>query len=91
MGTEIAVPVFGPLIGIGLVILLFVAIRRRRSTVNKTRTLGLGRSRIALGYLGAIAGLVVYSCIDTVDISRIKVARATLLQLRPHIFSSVGF
>jgi hypothetical protein len=75
MGTEIALPVFGPLIGIGLAILLLVAVRGRRSTVNKTRTLGLGRSRIALGYLGAIAGLVAYSYIDTVDISRIKVAR----------------
>jgi hypothetical protein len=37
--------------------------------------LGLGRSRIALGYLGAIAGLIVFSYIDTAELSRIKVAR----------------
>jgi hypothetical protein len=75
MGTEIAVPLFGPLIVIGVIILLYVAIRWRESPVNKSPMFGVGRSRIALGYLGAIAGLVAYSYIDTTEISRIKVAR----------------
>jgi hypothetical protein len=75
MGTEIAVPLFGPLIVIGVIILLYVAIRWRKVPINKSPMFGLGRSRIALGYLGAIAGLVAYSYIDTTEISRIKVAR----------------
>jgi len=75
MGTEVAVPLFGPLIVIGVIILLYVAIRWRKLPFNKSAMLGLGRSRIALGFLGAIAGLVAYSYIDTTEISRIKVAR----------------
>jgi hypothetical protein len=75
MGTEIAVPLFGPLIGIGLIVLLYVAIVGRKVSINKLPTRGLGRRRIALGYLGAIAALAAYSYIDTTEISRIKVAR----------------
>ena len=75
MGTEIAVPLFGPLIGIFLIVLLYVAIRGQKASVKKVPTLGLGRKRIALGYIGAIAALAVYSYIDTTEISHTKVAR----------------
>jgi hypothetical protein len=87
MGTEVAVPLFGPLIVIGVLVLLYVAIRGHKSSVDESPTLGLGRSRIALGYLGAIVGLVAYSCVDTVEISRIKVARGDVTDMEAaHFF-----
>jgi hypothetical protein len=54
MGSEIAGPVFAPIVLIVVIILTTVAIRGRRRLVSEASTLGLGRSRIALGYLGSL-------------------------------------
>jgi hypothetical protein len=73
MGSEIAIPVFGPLIIIGVVALLFLAIAGPRSA--DSATLGLGRRRLAMGFLGTLVVLAVYNYIETVDLSRTKVTR----------------
>jgi hypothetical protein len=75
MGSEIAIPLFGPLIIIGMVALLVVALARPRSTPAESATLGLGKRRLAMGYLGALVVLAVYNYIDTVDLSHTKVTR----------------
>jgi hypothetical protein len=80
MGTEIAVPVFGPLILIGAAILIYLAISGRRRPISESSTLGMGRSRLALGYLGVLAAAFAYSYWDTVDLSRYKVAEGHVTQ-----------
>jgi hypothetical protein len=54
MGSEIALPVFGPIVMFGAIALIIIAIRSRGRLVSAASTLGLGRRRIALGYLGAL-------------------------------------
>ena len=58
MGSEIAVPVFGSVVLIVAIYLAVVTIRDRRQHVSEASTLGLGRGRIALGYLGALAASI---------------------------------
>lgn len=83
MGTEIAVPFFGPLILIGTAILLYLAIRSRRSPVTGSSMLGLGWSRIAIGYLCSLLALVAYCYMDTTDLSRMKIARGDVTAGEP--------
>jgi hypothetical protein len=75
MGSEIAIPVFGPLIIIGVVALLFLVVAGRRPASAESATLGLGRRRLAMGYFGVLIVLAVYNYIDTVDLSHTKVTR----------------
>jgi hypothetical protein len=59
MGTEWVIPVLGlPLLGCVL-LLVVVAIRGSRMAAGHERFLGLGRARIATGYLGALAGTLI--------------------------------
>jgi hypothetical protein len=58
MGSEIAVPVFGPIVLICTIALVIVAISGRRRVVSTASILGLGRTRLALGYLGALVASV---------------------------------
>src|SRR5579862_4635225 len=74
MGSEIAVPLFGPLIIIGVAVLLYLAVFGRRSAPPEIGLLGLGRRRIAAGYLGVLLVLVIYNYLDTLDLSHGKVA-----------------
>jgi hypothetical protein len=75
MGSEIAIPIFGPLIIIGVAALLYLALAGRSFAHTESALLGLGRRRLAMGYLGALMVLAVYNYIDTVDLSRAKVTR----------------
>ena len=55
MGTEWVIPVLGlPFFG-SLILLAVLDIRHRRVVPEPARTLGLGRGRIAQGYLGVMA------------------------------------
>ena len=74
MGSEAAIPLFGPLIIIGVATLLCLALFGRR-VPPESALLGLGRRRLAMGYLGALAVLAVSNYIDTVDLSHTKVTR----------------
>ena len=60
MGAEIAVPVFGPLIAIGIAILLYLTVSGRKAVVTGSSKLGLGRSRLAPGYVGALIVVAIY-------------------------------
>lgn len=75
MGSEAAIPFFGPLIIIGVMALLYLAIFGRKPVSSESALLGLGRRRLAMGYLGALAVLAAYNYIDTVDLSHTKVTR----------------
>jgi len=75
MGSEVAIPLFGPLIIIGVMTLFYLAIFGRRPASSESALLGLGRRRLAMGYLGALAVLAAYNYIDTVDLSHTKVTR----------------
>lgn len=75
MGSEIAIPVFGPLIIIGVVALLALAIAGRKSVPTESSMLGLGRRRIAMGYLGALIVLAGYNYFETIDLSHLKITR----------------
>jgi hypothetical protein len=81
MGTEIAGPVFGPLTLLGLVILLYLAISGRKAVVTESSLLGLGKSRIALGYLGIMIALAVCTYVDTVSLTDLKVQRGDVTRL----------
>jgi len=71
MGSEVAIPLFGPLILIGVMTLFYLAIFGRRPASSESALLGLGRRRLAMGYLGALAVLAAYNYIDTVDLLRL--------------------
>jgi hypothetical protein len=75
MGSEIAIPVFGPLILLGVVALVLLAIAGRSSGPAESALLGLGTRRLAKGYLGALVVLAVYNYVDTIDLSHTKVTR----------------
>jgi hypothetical protein len=81
MGTEIAVPFFGPLILIGVAVLIVTAVRSRKRPTSNNSFLGLGRKRVALGYLGITAALVAYSYLETVRLSQTKVSRGDVTSL----------
>jgi len=80
MGTEIAIPVFGPLIFIGTALLIYLAISGRRKPVSESSALGMGRSRLALGLLGVLVAALAYSYWDTVELSRYKVVEGHVTQ-----------
>lgn len=58
MGSEIALPVLGPIVLIGIAILIVAAISGRRRQISERSFLGLGRTRIASGYLGSLVAVV---------------------------------
>lgn len=61
MGTEWVIPVLGlPILGC-LILLVVLAIRSRVGLATENRVLGLGRGRLAAGYLGALAAALVVS------------------------------
>ncbi len=74
MGTEIAVPILGPIILIGVVFLAYMAVSGRNQPISETSALGLGRSRLAFGYLGVLVAALLYSYWDTVELSKYKIA-----------------
>jgi hypothetical protein len=80
MGTEIAIPVFGPLSLAGLSILVYLAVSGGRKIVTASSMLGLGRSRLALGYLGSLVALAGWCYLQTIDLSHTKVARGDVSQ-----------
>lgn len=54
MGTEAVIPILGlPFLGF-LILLIVLATRNEGGGETEARMLGLGRKRIAAGYLGAI-------------------------------------
>lgn len=55
MGTEAVIPLFGPLFLGCLVLLVVLAARRQRGIGSRDLLLGVGRRRIARGYLASIA------------------------------------
>ncbi|WP_449302066.1 hypothetical protein [Pseudoxanthomonas mexicana] len=84
MATDFAVAYFWLPVLIGIIVLLGIAFigRNRRST--STSLLGLGRSRIARGYLGALVVLFIYSAIDSVLLGRTKVALGHVTAAEAH-------
>lgn len=81
MGTEIAIPVFGPLILIGVVVLLYLAVSGLRRPVSESSTLGLGRARLAFGYLGVLGVTFLFTYYDTLELSEYKVAEGHVTQV----------
>jgi hypothetical protein len=62
------------LILIGVVFLAYLAMSGRHRPVSEKSTLGLGRSRLAFGYLGVLVAALLYSYWDTVELSKYKIA-----------------
>ena len=81
MGSEIAPFLFGPILIFCAGLLIFLAISGRRRVVTSNSTLGLGRSRLALGYLAVLVVCLAYSYWDTINLSNMKVARGDVTQL----------
>jgi hypothetical protein len=74
MGSEIALPVFGPIVLLVAIAMIIVAIRGRGRLVSGASTLGLGRSRIALGYLGVLVASIPVAMWMARDDARFQVA-----------------
>jgi hypothetical protein len=74
MGSEIAVPVFGPIVLITAIVLVIVAIMGWRRPISVTSTLGLGRRRIALGYLGSLVACIPVAIWMAKDDARFQIA-----------------
>jgi hypothetical protein len=58
VGSEIAIPVLGPIILSFSSPLVFVALRYRRFPAPATSFVGLGRSRTAFGYIGSLIACI---------------------------------
>lgn len=84
MATDFAVAYFWLPVLIGIVVLLAIAFIGRKRPSTNTSFLGLGRSRIARGYLGAMAVLFIYSAIDSVILGRTKVALGHVTAAEAH-------
>ncbi len=82
MGTEIAPVLFGPILIFCAFVLVYLAISGRHRVVTSKSTLGLGRSRLAFGYLAVLMLCVVYAYVDTIYLSEMKVARGDVTQLQ---------
>lgn len=82
MGSEIAPVLFGPILVLCAVVLVFLAFSGRRRLVTRKSTLGLGRSRLALGYLAVFMVCLAYAYWDTINLSNMKVARGDVTQLQ---------
>ena len=81
MGSEIAPVLFGPILVLCAGILIFLAISGRHRVVTSNSTLGLGRTRLALGYLAVFVVCLAYSFWDTINLSNMKVARGDVTEL----------
>ena len=73
MGSEIALPVFGPIVLLAAIFFAVVAIKGRGRVTSEQSTLGLGRTRISLGYLGALLACVPVALWMSRDDARFKV------------------
>jgi hypothetical protein len=80
MGTEVAIPVFCPLTLLGILALLYVMYRSRRAEVTDSSILGLGRFRLASGYLGLLLAIALCSLLDTIALSSAKVREGEVTQ-----------
>lgn len=80
MGSEFAPVLFGPILVLCVIFLAYLAISGMRRPVDGKSTLGLGRSRLAYGYLAVIAVCLAYAYWDTVELSEFKVARGDVSQ-----------
>ena len=74
MATDFAVMMFQLPVLLGVLVLAAVAILGRRRESGAASFLGIGRSRLALGYLAAIAATLVYSAIQSWQLGQEKVA-----------------
>jgi hypothetical protein len=75
MGTEIALPILGPIVLIFATAMVVVAIKGWHRPTSTASTLGLGRSRIARGYLGSLAACIPIGVWMARDDGRFQVAR----------------
>ncbi len=82
MGSEIAPVLFGPILVLCALVLFYLAISGRRRLVTSKSTLGLGRSRLAIGYLAVFVVCLAYAYWDTMSLSSMKVARGDVTQLQ---------
>lgn len=82
MGSEIAPVVFGPILVVCAVVLLYLSISGRSRPITRNSTLGLGRGRLAVGYLAVFVVCLAAAYWDTIDLSNVKVARGDVTQLQ---------
>lgn len=84
MATDFAVNFLALPVLIGVLVLLSIAILGRKRGSQGTSFLGLGLGRIALGYLGGLLALLIYSAIDSVILGRTKVALGEITAAEAH-------
>jgi hypothetical protein len=77
MGNEFAPVLIWPIVAF----LVYLAVSGRRRSVTSRSTVGLGRGRLALGYLAVLLVCLAYAYWDTIDLSNWKVARGHVTQL----------
>ncbi len=80
MGSEFAPVLFGPVLVLCAIFLVYLAVSGRHRPVDVKSTLGLGRSRLARGYLAVIVVCLAYAYWDTVALIEFKVARGDVSQ-----------
>lgn len=80
MGSEIAPVLLGPVLVVCALSLVYLAISGRHRPVGVKSTLGLGRRRLARGYLAVIAACLAYAYWDTIQLSQMKVTRGDVSQ-----------
>lgn len=73
MATDFAVAYFALPVLIGIVLLIGIALLGRKHVTTSDSFLGLGRGRLALGYLGSLAALLAYSFVESILHGRTKV------------------
>ena len=74
MGTEAAPIVAGIPFAVCLVVLLVFALTERNRSDRPERILGLGRGRLARGYLGALGVVLILSILDASPQRRLEIA-----------------
>lgn len=84
MATDFAVYYFALPVLIGILVLFVIAFAGRKRVTSSKSFLGLGRSRIAFGYLGSLLALLIYSAIDSVVLGRAKVALDEVTAMEAH-------
>ena len=74
MATDFAVAYFFLPVLIGIGVLVFLAVAGGKRPPSSALFLGLGRKRLAFGYLGALITLLIYCAIDSYSLGRTKVS-----------------
>lgn len=74
MATDFAVAMFQLPLLLGLLLLAAIAIVGRKNPVGPGSFLGVGRSRLAVGYLAALAAVLVYAGFSAAELVQEKVA-----------------